>query len=285
MKIDDIHQVRSEAVQSQAQSLHESIQNLSSRLARRQEIVKTNQEEQTETVHWTNVYKKWDDWEDTEDIQKEIKESKQKLTKLKRNHEKTNRKKVKNESFCCSSQNRDDEKRVILMTTQERLEHMKSFRRDHGNLEYGKGKYEDARKWYDKSLIYYEYCFLSSGEEFKQVEEERLLCLLNISACYLALKRYNDCIESCNEALEISTCTNEHKVKALLRRAKAYRCTLQFQNSKNDLDDAKNSITTLKMTSRIYTRDLDYEYQLLTKATEKYELDSKDLARRMINKC
>eukprot|EP00986_Skeletonema_menzelii_P000006 scaffold2_cov132-Skeletonema_menzelii.AAC.6 len=45
-----------------------------------------------------------------------------------------------------------------------------------------------------------------------------LLCLLNAAACTLDLKSYAQCIEFCNEALEI----DDAHPKALYRRGKAH---------------------------------------------------------------
>ena len=281
MNIDHIHKARSEAVEEQLQSLQTSIQNLTSRLVKRKEVDKSNSTSQCNSLDWTNVYKKWDEFEDIEEIKMEIQKSKQKFGKLKKNYDMTQRKKDKNKtSFCCSSSNRNDERRVVMMTTKERLEYMQSFRCDHGNVEYEKGCFASARKWYDKALIYYEYCFMSSGTEAKQVEHERLLCLLNMAACDIAMKNYNDCIETCCEALEVAKDKNHETVKALFRRAKAYRLTHNFQNARDDLDQAKDIILTSKMMN--LSKDIDTEQHLLTQDIQKYTTNSKVFAKQML---
>jgi tetratricopeptide (TPR) repeat protein len=302
MNIANLHQVRSEAVENQVKTLHETIQKQSSLLQRqKQQQAIINQKEQStdetggnikHSKDWTNIYDKWNNWEDIEELSSSIKTTKQKLSKLKKNHEMTNRKKKNNGNdnnafgnFCCSSsQNRIAEKKVIQMSTKKRLEHMQSFRKDHGNAEYEKGNYVKAYKWYDKSLIYYEYCFMSSGEEKKEVEEERLLCLLNIAACYLALKRYQDCVETCNEAMEVSTSYNQRKVKALFRRAQAYRYLNNFQKAKDDLDNAKEISLLSKHEVATHSMALDNELKALTETIQNYESNSKAFAKRMMGK-
>ena len=139
-------------------------------------------------MNWTHIYDKCNNWVDTDEIQSQIKKSKQEFSKLKKNHEMSKGRNMK-ESLCCSSQNHGAEVKVIKMTTRERLKHMQSFRCDHGNLEYKKGNYLEALKWYDKSLMYYEYCFMSSGGGKGKVENEQMLCLLNMAACNLALNK------------------------------------------------------------------------------------------------
>lgn len=278
-----LHQARSKAVENQVQSLTDSIQSLSSRLEKINGLRTSNN--YVKDSDWTDVYKKWNDWEDEDEIKTTLQKSKQKLTKLKRNHEKTQRKQIDADpdSICCSSQNREDERKVVKMSTKERLEHMQIFRRDHGNKEYEQGNFSKARKWYDKALIYYEYCFMSSGKEADQVEEERLLCLLNIAACDLALKHYQACIESCIEALAIPRSDTFLTFKALLRRAKAYRLTSEFQKAKLDLEQAKGII--VKLDDQNQSNDLHNEFKLLEKAIGTYDSKSKEFAKRMLRKC
>ena len=187
-------------------------------------------------------------------------------------------------SFCCSSQNRDAEVKVIKMTTWERLKHMQLFRCDHGNVEYKKGDFLEASKWYDKSLIYYEYCFMASGEEKDKVENERMLCLLNMAACNLALHKFEECIENCSEVLDIMSNgpNNDHKrVKALFRRAQAYRITFRFQQAQVDLEQAKSIMS--KSNDSIHSKALDDELHVLTCTIEKYNSNSKEIAKRMMN--
>lgn len=326
MNILDLHQARSDAIETQVKSLHQSIQKQSHRLARQHEknqacklLQEQEQEQQGQSQNesnggtrsngetkgvksnWTDIYDKWNNWHDTEDIETDITKTKKKLSRLEKNNEMQKRKNAHNNNsggsspFCCSSsQNRSAEREVVKMSTKERLNHMRLFRMDHGNVEFEQGNYSKACKWYDKSLIYYEYCFMACGTEKEQVEEERLLCLLNTAACHLGLKKYKDCIDVCTEALEASKSNTKHGsklVKALFRRAKAYRLSQDFQKAGDDLRNAQDILLlTTKNDNdndndvRSRSETLDKELELLTLAIDKYKSNSVAFAKRMMRK-
>lgn len=52
----------------------------------------------------------------------------------------------------------------------------------------------------------------------------------NKAACSMRLSEFNDCLQSCNEALKINT----EYVKVLMRRCLAYEHLRQWQNAMND---------------------------------------------------
>ncbi len=343
MNVNNLHQTRAEIVDSQVKSLEESIQKQSRRLKKQQHfntnanasttIADTNSSSSSssddEEIHhvkesnnsWTNIYQQWDTWEDVEEMEMILKKTKKKLSKLKKNNERLKRNITPSSSstfssvsskasYCCNSQNRIAEREVASMSTKQRLKHMKSFR-DNGNKEYHNGNYKDACKWYDKSLIYYEYCFMTTSiNEKKNVEEERILCLLNLAACYLGLKKYTECIESCTEILNETrkyttntttegercnssnthanantapTCScNKKVIKALFRRARALRLTHKFQQAKDDLDEAMKLMKLLN--DYFHLNSIENEYKLVKDAIKVYECNSKKIAKRMMKK-
>ena len=137
MNVNDLHQIRSEAVKTELQCLNKTIQDLSSTLAKKQEEdeinvdkLKSNPEttKQGEYLNWTHIYEKCNNWVDTDELQNEIKKSKQKFSKLKKNYDMMQKGQTKKGSFCCSSQNREAEVKVIKVATRKQLKHMKSFR-------------------------------------------------------------------------------------------------------------------------------------------------------------
>jgi hypothetical protein len=284
MNANHFNQTRIGEVEKQIKSLHDTIQNLSIHNERQHDdALLQNQKGPSD---WTNIYNTCNDLVGAD----EVKALESKLSKLKRKHEilcKSNPSGKNYESFCCSSQNRDAERTVAKMTHKQRLSKMKSFRCDHGNVEFRRGNLQEAKTWYDKSLIYYEYCFNASGDEAVQIEHERLLCLLNLAACNLVLCKHKDCIENCDEVMEAPNCPNEMKIKALLRRSKANRLMHNFEISLNDLNEVK-SLSTLgpalsKNDNGLMKSYLD-EYKLLQHETKRYKSSSKALAKRMMKK-
>jgi len=184
---------------------------------------------------WTETYRKWDEWEDVEELEANIFTAKRKIDKIKKRRDKS--KSNCHPGYCCSSKNRSKERRVAQMSTKERLKKMISFRKDVGNKCFKNEEFAQALLWYRKSLLYFEYSFPENKKEEMVLQKERLLCLLNIAACCLHVKDFRQCVEVCSEALEIS---KGNSVKALFRRAQAYRNIHKIENALRDLKQAKN---------------------------------------------
>ena len=122
---------------------------------------------------------------------------------------------------CCSVS--EAERKVARMSLRERLKHMKTFRQGQGNRCFKKQDFKVALMWYEKSLMYYEYCFPSNDWEIEAIDEERKLCLVNSAACHLELKEYRQCIECCTEALEVA-----QEYQSLVQKSKSLSVLVQF---------------------------------------------------------
>jgi len=236
-------------------------------------------------IPWTNSYRKWDEWEDEEELENRIETTRERLTKLSSSRDskrtstgRSNGCAMPAQQLCCpSSQSRSAERAVAKMSIKERLKCMKAFRQEHGNRCFEKRDFVAAIKWYEKSLLYYEYCLPSSDQEREAVDQERLKCCLNSAACHLELKHYRQCIECCTEALEVA---NGKSVKALYRRAKAYRCSCEFDKALLDLEKAM----VLGKNSTSFQSVLNEEYAVLQEVIQSYQNKTKMVAEKMMKK-
>jgi len=266
----------SNAVKAQIKSTEKIIEKKKSDLYQQQKMFQSEPRrdsyKKSPLSGWISTYEKWDKWEDTEEIETQLSTARQNLTDLKANPD-TQRPSVV--PCCRGSHNRRAERYVARMTTQNRLHHMISFR-NKGNTYFKKGDYSSALQWYDKSLIYYEYCFPINEEEKKSIDRERRCCLLNCAACYLHQKQYNKCIEHCNDALDLSAGVN---VKALFRRAQAHRCVDDFDAAEADLKEAKRLDCSLK---GVHAKAMDKEALILTAEIDAYKSQSERIAKRML---
>ena len=143
-----------------------------------------------------------------------------------------------------------------------------------GNELFGQQKYNEALNLYEKTLVYFEYCYNGTQEELKQADCLRLQCLLNAAACFLHLKIYTRCIEYCDEALEIDNSSS----KAWFRRAKAHRLTGKLEIAENNITRAKQ---TLGDNSSMHI-DIKREMKLLEYDKRRYNALSGELAAAMI---
>ena len=169
----------------------------------------------------------------------------------------------------CCSQDRSAEIAVIKMSTQERIEAMMELKLK-GNVLFKNNSNHEALGKYELALIYYEYCFDATGNDRIELENVRLLCLLNAAACTLNLKSYSQCIAFCNEALQI----DDTNPKAYYRRGKAYRLLNQYDNAKRDMKRAVE-LTRGGM-------ECNREMKLLQQCEEQYKQDTLNFAQRAI---
>ncbi|XP_064637039.1 peptidyl-prolyl cis-trans isomerase D-like [Lineus longissimus] len=110
--------------------------------------------------------------------------------------------------------------------------------RKSGNTHFKNQDFVKAQNKYDKALR-----FLQTMEEEADMNEETLQDLkkssylpifLNIAACALKLKNYQDVLFYCEDALKIAP----DSTKALLRRAQAYKASQDWDLAQKDLEEA-----------------------------------------------
>jgi len=218
-------------------------------------------------------YSAWDSFEDTDELEA-YKDDLNKLNIKIQNHNSFDPNKPCNHKYRCScSGNKSAERKVVAMKTSDRLEQMALFKKE-GNTLYAQKKYKESIALYEKSLIYFEYCFDGNQDELKLADALRLQCLLNAASCFLHLNLYPRCIEYCDEALDI----DEISTKAWFRRARAHRLLEKFDNAENDLSKAMGSLgLNLSLKS-----DIDREIRLLNDDKRRSKKSSTKLATAMI---
>lgn len=87
------------------------------------------------------------------------------------------------------------------------------------------------------------------------------------------MKLYSRCIEYCNDALEL----DGQCIKALFRRARAFR----FQDK---LDEAKKDLMILQtiVSTKAWLIEVERELELLQDCQQKYDASSRKFARRAL---
>ena len=209
---------------------------------------------------------------DTRDeLEAQIKLARSNLAKLKEKMQ-SNPKSCSHSHPCLCSQNRSAEIAVMSMTTLQRIEDMKKFKLD-GNALFNSNKCHEALQKYQKALIYYEYCFDAVDSEKRELEQVRLRCLLNAAACTLRLESYKQCVEFCNEALEI----DDKNPKAFFRRAKAHRLLNRYALAERDLKRAVELTEGGKKCT-----DIQREMMLLQQCEEQHKQTTMEFAQRAI---
>ena len=96
--------------------------------------------------------------------------------------------------------------------------------------------YRHAAARYAKALTHASKFFDLNPEEQKEVNDVKLSLHLNIALAYIKLEKYDNALQSCNEALKI----DESNGKALYRRATVYYNKRKFQDAIGDLKKAEN---------------------------------------------
>mmetsp|Transcript_18856 Transcript_18856/g.29548 ORF Transcript_18856/g.29548 Transcript_18856/m.29548 type:complete len:282 (-) Transcript_18856:6-851(-) len=220
---------------------------------------------------WESSYAKFDhlDVDTREEMEVQIDLARSNLIRL---NEKMESKSCSHNHPCCCSQNRSAEIEVMSMTTSQRIEKMKEFKLN-GNAFFQVNKSRAALEKYKLALIYYEYCFDAIGDEKRELEHVRLLCLLNAAACTLGLELYAQCIEFCNEALEI----DDNNPKAFYRRGKAHRLLNRHDLARRDLEIANELSKGGKGCN-----DIRREIMLLQQCEEQYKQATLEFAQRAI---
>ncbi|GMF54080.1 unnamed protein product [Phytophthora fragariaefolia] len=197
------------------QNLAETEQNVARAKSKLQKV-ETKQETQS-GYDWTRTYEKWDAWEDPEELARQEKEARERSERA-----------AKAQMGCSH-----DHSALMDMTTQEKLSACDEFR-VLGNLFFKHGQYQRAAFHYHKALVYFEYVFTDTEEEETQADALKLKLLLNFAACRLKTMHLDDAVHHADQALEIDAL----HVKALYRRAQAYRLKDEFDLAQQDITRA-----------------------------------------------
>lgn len=152
-------------------------------------------------------------------------------------------------------------------TIEEFIQHADKLK-SKGNELFRKGQIEQAEAVYSEILE-------SLGDlepeedEISKVNGIKLLCHLNLSACYIRLKEYHNAKINCDDALRLAP----KNVKALFRRAQAL-C---------GIGDYDNSIKDIKKAIELEPKDevLQRELKLIEQRKAQYEKKKKEMFAKM----
>ncbi|GMF22995.1 unnamed protein product [Phytophthora lilii] len=211
---------------------------------------------------WTRTYEKWDAWEDPEELARQEQEARERSERA-----------AKAQMGC--NHDHSAEQKLMDMTTKEKLTACDEFR-VLGNLFFKHGQFQRAAFHYHKALVYFEYVFTDTDEEEAQADALKLKLLLNFAACRLKTMHLDDAVHHSNQALEIDA----DNVKALYRRAQAYRLKDEFELAQKDIARA---IELSKTSEESQTADplLVQEKTLLQAKMLAYKLRTKQVSAAM----
>merc|ERR1719238_44459 len=171
---------------------------------------------------WTASYRAWDEWEDPEEV-----EDLERAAQAKADNA------ARRAAFAGCSHDHSAERAVYELSTSDKIRDCQRFKLA-GNFFYREGQFFRAAERYRKILVYFEYAFPDTPEDEATLLGLRRHALLNLAACKLRTKQYDDCINFATQALNIdSEC-----VKALYRRAQAYRHRDAFEEALADITSA-----------------------------------------------
>mmetsp|Transcript_6686 Transcript_6686/g.9074 ORF Transcript_6686/g.9074 Transcript_6686/m.9074 type:complete len:344 (-) Transcript_6686:184-1215(-) len=129
-------------------------------------------------------------------------------------------------------------KQVVRLGTNELVpalnEQLKERRQ--GNELYKARKFQAALRHYHNGLGICNFVVGMSGADQKEIDSNKVHCLLNISAAHLALKEPGQAVKHATEAIEL----DPKNVKAFLRRAKAHIARREYNLATADLSTVKD---------------------------------------------
>eukprot|EP00644_Phytophthora_capsici_P008931 jgi/Phyca11/5519/fgenesh1_pm.PHYCAscaffold_6_\ len=242
------------------QSLAETEQNAARTKAKVEKVLHKQQQE--DGYDWTRTYEKWEAWEDPEELAKQEQEARERSERA-----------AKAQMGC--NHDHSAEQKLMDMTTNEKLTACDEFR-VLGNLFFKHGQYQRAAFHYHKALVYFEYIFPDTDEEEAEADALKLKLLLNFAACRLKTLHLDDAVHHANQALEI----DPENVKALYRRAQAYRLKDEFDLAQKDISRAIERSKAGESTQSVDSL-LIQEKKLLQAKMLAYKLRSKQVSAAM----
>lgn len=132
-----------------------------------------------------------------------------------------------------------------------------------GNYFYHLKKFVESCRKYKKTARYYNFFKgkLATNSDIKILEEFNVLNCINMAAVYLKMKKYDEVLTSCDEALR----HNSNNSKALFRRGQAH---IELKNYEYSLEDLKRA-HKLAPDSKIILTEFDRAKKLLMDYREK----------------
>ncbi|KAI9910250.1 hypothetical protein PsorP6_011118 [Peronosclerospora sorghi] len=214
---------------------------------------------------WTKTYEKWDAWEDPDDVARQEQEARERSERAAKAHVGCNH-------------DHSAEQKLMDMTTQAKCQLCDECR-VLGNHFYKHGQYQRAALQYHKALVYFEYVFPDTEEEEVHANALQLKLLLNFAACRLKTMHLDDVVHHTTQALEM----DPHNVKALYRRAQAYRLKDAFDLAQEDLARALERLKGVEDTQSVELLLLQ-EKKLLQAKMLAYKLRTKQVSTAMFGK-
>lgn len=172
---------------------------------------------------WTETYQYWDKYEEEPD------------------HEGNEKKKQEQEeryrsymaqpgAFMGHDHDHAIERKLFEKSEVEKMAYCENHRRL-GNYLFLECIFPKAAEQYQLALSYYEYCFPEDDDMQTELDGLRHACLCNISLCYYRMKQWRMAVQAAGQVLE----EDSNNVKALYRRAQAYRALDEYESAENDI--------------------------------------------------
>ena len=153
------------------------------------------------------------------------------------------------------------------LTEEERVNQIPLLKEE-GNRLFKEKKYEEAAQKYQEALGYLEQLILREKPhdiEWNELNDKKLIILLNFSLCKFHLNDFYSCIEHTSTIIE----HQPNNTKALFRRAKAYASVWSFKEARDDFN------TCIKLDETL-TKEINAQLTYLTQVELKYNREEKE---------
>ncbi len=167
-------------------------------------------------------YKKWDLWQakkNAEDRREEVESKRKSMEEVERQR-----------AMQMGCHDKSKERAIFEMSNEEKFENCRIFKTE-GMTYFREGQFFRSCASFRKITVYLTYTFPEDEKEQKIYDDLLNSSELNMAACKLKTQNYPEAIRHCTTVLR----SNSKCVRALLRRARAYRLTDHFDKASEDL--------------------------------------------------
>jgi tetratricopeptide (TPR) repeat protein len=180
---------------------------------------------ESKKADWTDSYSFWSKWEDTDEL------------KIKRKEEETKQRAdmAPSTAFMGHDHDHSVERKLLELSERDKMTHCEKHRIK-GNYLFLESLFPKAAEQYQLALSYYEYCFPEEEELQTELDTLRYACLCNISLCFYRMGLWRMSINSATQVIE----EDANNIKALYRRAQAYRALDEYSHAEIDINKAYN---------------------------------------------